>query len=69
VPEEKKDGRSSYATGFCAFEDADSNAFANKCRDDTGKANNEQTRAANTIYNERVDGISEGADADPAALD
>lgn len=69
VPEEKEDGRSSHAVGFCALKDADANAFADESGDDAGETNDQETSTADTIDEDGVDGVSKGADADPAALD
>lgn len=69
MPEEEENGGSGHAAGLCALEDADGNAFTDEGRDDAGETDDEEASAADAVDEDGVDGVAEGADADPAALD
>lgn len=69
MPEEKEDGGSGHAAGLCALEDADGDAFADEGRDNAGETDDEEASAADAVDEDGVDGVAEGADADPAGLD
>lgn len=69
MPEEEEDCCSGHAAGLCALKDTDGNAFADESRDDAGETDDQETSSADAVNKDGVDGVSKGADANPAALD